>query len=192
MSVTLIWAEAAGRIIGQFAGKYHVPPAFDIIVDNPIETRQDVIDTLELLYKMPRPYTLLIYSLNVIPNTELERAITERGVELDGISSSFLTVPFRAANILFYLLATWKPPRWLFDKMLTWVRASNEDQKMYERTGATVKTIYLARRGYNQLKFMDFSVLPGRLAWVLSKLGVVKTCQQAFIKKYPKPAEKTY
>ena len=182
----------AGEVIGQFAGKYHVPPAFDIIVDNPIETRQDVIDTLELLYKMPRPYTLLIYSLKVIPNTELERAMSERGVELDGISSSFLSVPFRAANIMFYLLATWKPPRWIFDRMLKWVRASAEDQKMYPRIGVTVRTIYLARRGYNQLKFMDFSVLPGRLAWGLSKLGVVKTCQEAFIKKYPRPVEKTY
>ncbi|MDX6645572.1 MAG: anaerobic magnesium-protoporphyrin monomethyl ester cyclase, partial [Miltoncostaeaceae bacterium] len=64
----------AGRIITSFAPKYHIPAAFDIIMDNPIETKQDVVDTLELLYSMPRPFTLFIYSLKVIPNTELEKA----------------------------------------------------------------------------------------------------------------------
>ena len=50
--------EEAAEVIGSFAPKYHIPPAYDIIMDNPIETRQDVVDTLELLYRMPRPYTL--------------------------------------------------------------------------------------------------------------------------------------
>jgi hypothetical protein len=80
----------------------------------------------------------------------------------------------------------------MFDKMLTWVRASREDQKLYPRIGVTVRTIYLARRGYNQLRFMDFSVLPGRMAYVLSKVGLVSAFQKRFIKQYPKPVEKTY
>ena len=30
---------AAGSVASSFAPKYHIPPAYDIIMDNPIETR---------------------------------------------------------------------------------------------------------------------------------------------------------
>ena len=85
------------------------PPAYDIIMDNPIETRQDVVDTLELLYKMPRPYTLFIYSLKVIPNTEMEQAMKDRGVDLDEISANYAVIPARAANLILYVLAAVPP-----------------------------------------------------------------------------------
>ena len=64
----------AGKVIASFAPKYHIPAAYDIIMDNPIETRDDVKSTLQLLYLMDRPYTLFIYSLKVIPNTGLAAA----------------------------------------------------------------------------------------------------------------------
>ena len=83
----------AGEVIASFSPKYHIPPAYDIIVDNPIETRENVVETLELLYKIDRPYTLFIYSLKVIPNTDLERAMTERGVDMQGIDAGYLIVP---------------------------------------------------------------------------------------------------
>ena len=95
----------AGEVIASYAPKYHIPPAYDIIVDNPIETRENVVETLELLYKIDRPYTLFIYSLKVIPNTDLERAMTERGVDMQGIDAGYLIVPPRAANLLLYVLA---------------------------------------------------------------------------------------
>src|SRR5437588_12952225 len=67
---------------------------------------------------MPRPYTLFICSLKVIPNTELERAMKERGVELDEIDSGYFVIPPRVANLLLYLLCLWKPPRWLWTRLL--------------------------------------------------------------------------
>ena len=47
----------AAATLAEFA-RYHINPAYDVIVDNPIETRQDVVDTLELLYGLARPFTL--------------------------------------------------------------------------------------------------------------------------------------
>ena len=43
---------AAGEVNASFAPKYHIPPAYDIITDNPIETREDIKETLQLLYDM--------------------------------------------------------------------------------------------------------------------------------------------
>jgi radical SAM superfamily enzyme YgiQ (UPF0313 family) len=177
----------AGEVIGSFSGTYHIPPAYDIIVDNPIETRQDVVDTLELLYKMPRPYTLLIYSLKIIPNTDLERAMSERGVDLDGIDSSYMSIPPRAANLLLYVLALWRPPRWLFERLLRFVKPSAEQQRLYPRLGATLRTLYLAKRGVNHLRFMDFSVLPGRTAYLMWRVKLVGVCQRRFITRPPRP-----
>src|SRR5258708_30019049 len=47
----------AGEAIAAFAPKYHIPAAYDIIIDNPIETPDDVKSTPQLLYKIARPYT---------------------------------------------------------------------------------------------------------------------------------------
>ena len=46
----------------------------------------------------------------MIPNTELERLIKERGVELDAIDSSYFVIPPRVGNLLLYVLCLWRPP----------------------------------------------------------------------------------
>jgi anaerobic magnesium-protoporphyrin IX monomethyl ester cyclase len=177
----------AGRVIGTFSGKYHVAPAYDIIVDNPIETRQDVIDTLELMYTMDRPFTPYIYSLKVIPNTAMEQAMSDKGIDLEGISSSFMVVPPRAANILLYLISVWRPPRWFFDRLLRTVRASSEEQKMYPRLGTALRIAYLGKRALNHMKFIDFSVLPGRSGYLLWRLGIIGFLQKHFRRRPPRP-----
>jgi anaerobic magnesium-protoporphyrin IX monomethyl ester cyclase len=182
----------AGAVIGTFSGKYHIPPAYDIIVDNPVETRQDVLDTLELLYTIDRPYTLYIYSLKIIPNTELSRAMTERGVDLEGISSSYMVIPPRWGNLMLYVLAVWRPPRWLFDRLLRRVKPSSEEQPFHPRLGMVLRSAYLAKRAVDHLRFADVSVLPGRSGYVLWRLGVVGFLQRRFVKHPPRPDPKSY
>jgi radical SAM superfamily enzyme YgiQ (UPF0313 family) len=167
--------RAAGEVIGGFTGRgrYHLPPAYDLIVDNPVETRKDVIDTLQLIYDMPRPYTLFIYSLKVIPNTDLERMLRDRGVEVDEIDSGYFVIPPRVGNLLLYVLCLVKPPGWLWKLLLRRVRASTEPQLVYPRLGVMLRTLYLARRAIAHFARMDFSIFPGWTGYAFWRVGLV-------------------
>jgi radical SAM superfamily enzyme YgiQ (UPF0313 family) len=178
---------AAGEVISSLAPKYHLPPVYDIIMDNPIETRENVAETLQLLYDMPRPFTLLIYSLKVIPNTELERAMKERGVELDQIDSSYLVIPPRAANLLLYLLCIFKPPPWLWRRLLGLARASAEEQKLYPRLGMLLRLLYLVRRVAPHAKRLDFSITPGWIGYAFWRLGLVRLWHRRLNPRLPRP-----
>lgn len=180
--------ESAGEVCASFAPQYQIPPAYDIIMDNPIETRQDVVDTLELVYRLARPFVLLIYSLKVIPNTELEKQMRERGVEgMEGISASFWMLPPRWANIMLYLLVLWRPPRWLFDLLLKRVEASRTPQKMYPLTAMVLRTLYLAKRVFNHVRRMDFSIIPGWSGYVLWRLGITSFWWKYLTPRPPRP-----
>ena len=177
----------ATEIIAEFTPKYHVAPSYDIIMDNPVETRQDVIDTLELVYAMPRPYTLIIFSLKVIPNTGLAKEMLKRGIDLEQIDASYLQIPPRMANILLYLLGTWCPPRWLFDQLLKRVEASTTPQPLYPRIGLLFRFLFFGKKVINHLKFMDFSLMPGWISYYAYRIGLIDFWQRRVIKRMPRP-----
>jgi radical SAM superfamily enzyme YgiQ (UPF0313 family) len=177
----------ATEIISEFTPKYHVAPSYDIIMDNPIETRQDVIDTLELAYAMPRPYTFIIFSLRVIPNTGLAEEMLKRGIDLEQIDSSYLEIPPRMANILMYLLATWRPPRWLFDRLLQRVEASGTAQPLYPRIALILRALFFGKKVVNHLRLMDFSLMPGWISYCAYRIGIIDFWQRYVVKRMPRP-----
>lgn len=179
--------EASAAVNASFAPRYHIAPAYDIIVDNPIETRRDVLDTLELLYRLERPYTINLYSLKVIPNTELERAMREQGVDIEEISANYSTVPPRWANLLVYLVALVRPPRRLWERLLARVEASGTPQPLYPRLGFVLRSAFLAKRALSHLRFMDFSTLPGVPGWVAWRLGLVALWRRHLSPRPPRP-----
>ncbi len=179
--------EAAGEILASFAPRHHLPPSYDIIMDNPIETREDVVETLEMLYRMRRPFTLLMYSLKLIPNTELEESMREAGVDVEGISEGYSQLPPRWANVMLYTIAILRPPRWLWERMLTRVRASGDDPKLYPILGALMRTTYVVKRAFSHLRFMDFSNITGYPGYICWKLGIISLWNRALIHDYPRP-----
>jgi radical SAM superfamily enzyme YgiQ (UPF0313 family) len=181
---------AASQVCAEFAPKYQIPPAYDIIMDNPIETRQDVVDTLEMVYSFGRPFTLNVFSLKVIPNTELERTMKERGVDIEEISSNYVNIPPRWANLVLYLLVVWKPPRWLFDRLLRRVRASSEEQPLYPVRAGLLRAAYMIKRGLDHLRHLDFSTIPGYAGYIAWKVGLVEFWWRRVIPKMEKPARK--
>ncbi|MBU1627472.1 cobalamin-dependent protein [bacterium] len=58
----------ASRNINRFK-KIILPPDYHLILDNPWETTEDILDTLNLVLKLPRPFFLKPSSLVLYPNT---------------------------------------------------------------------------------------------------------------------------
>ena len=140
------------------------------------------------LWAFAAGYTLLIYSLKVIPNTELADVLKQRGIDLDAIDDSYLIVPPRVANLLLYLLVLWRPPRWLWARLLRRVRASSEPQQLYPRIGMVLRTLYLTKRVLGHLRVMDLSITPGKISHWLWRLGVVGLWQRWLVRHPPRPA----
>lgn len=74
-----IQVEKAARLINEFKDKLRMLPHYDIILDNPWETDEDLISTLMFLARIPVPHQIQYFSLTFYPGTELyERAKRER------------------------------------------------------------------------------------------------------------------
>ena len=67
------------KIINEFRERIKFP-MYDVIVDNPYESRKDKYETIKLISKIPRPYYLQLFSLTFFP----ESALYERALQ-DGI-----------------------------------------------------------------------------------------------------------
>ena len=165
--------------------RYMTSPAYDIIVDNPIETREDVIDTLKLMYRMRRPFTFNMFSLRVMPNTDLAKQFESLNISTDEMAKrNYLDLNPTYANCLLVLLSVFHPPRWLFHRLLKQVKAMNEQQPLYPRLLMFVRLLMLSKRGLSHLRFMDFSVLPGRMAWTMWRLGIVRFWNRHLVPKF--------
>ena len=95
-----------------------IAPDYHIIIDNPWETIDDTIDTLNLLYKLPKPYGLCIASLVFFPKTELYNKAIAEGIIKDELKDiyrrPFYTPPKRSyANLIIYLFTFGHVPRFI-------------------------------------------------------------------------------
>jgi anaerobic magnesium-protoporphyrin IX monomethyl ester cyclase len=181
--------EQAARSISEFS-RYHINPAYDIIVDNPVETRQDVVDTLELVYRLARPFTLQIYSLRVIPNTVLETQLEDEGLDIEQINRNYTVLRPTFANVILYLLMVWRPPRWLFDRLLTKVRAYGEPQPSYPILIRLARIPWLILQGLRHLRAGEFSVITGYTGYILWRTGILSLWSKLFRRKLELPAER--
>jgi len=178
--------ELAAQIISEFKD-YQINPAYDLIVDNPVETRQDVVDTLELVYRLARPFTLNIFSLRIIPNTVLEQQMKENGIDLEQINANYMSLRPNLANVLLFLLMWYRPPRWLFERLLKGVRAHGEPQREHRLLLFLVRIPWLALQASRHLRWGEFSVITGKVGYVLWRTGVLPLWWKLFRPKMKLP-----
>ncbi|WP_161539551.1 B12-binding domain-containing radical SAM protein [Paramagnetospirillum kuznetsovii] len=175
-------------ILAAAARKYDmIPPAYDIIADNPLETRSDIVETLRFLYELDRPFTLTIFSLRVFPKTKLWEyfAVHPEMGDPRKINSSYLDTRKTMGNVLHYVLGTVKPPKWIFDRLLGFVRGYDEEQPDYPVLHFLAKNIYLTKRAIDHLTRLDFTVIVGGWTYYMWKLGLVSGPKRGTIPPTP-------
>ena len=174
----------SARIINKFK-KFMIPPAYDIILDNPIETREDVVTNLEFIRELPRPFTLNVFSLRVIPNTSLEKKLKMMKISLDEISANYVGVFPSLANCLVFIMAAMPIPDWVFQRWLKKVQPVLSPQKHHPYLLAVCRAVFLVRRFFDHLKFMDFTVITGnKIVYLAWKVGLVKFWQKHILAKF--------
>ena len=149
-----------------------------------------MIDTLELIYRMARPFTLNIFSLRVIPNTTLEKQMLERGFDVEQINENYRALRPTFANVLLYILMVWRPPRKLFDHWLTKVRAYNEEQESHGVLIRLVRIPWLIQQGLRHLSHGEFSEITGYPGYILWKIGALALLKRIFCRKLELPEER--
>ena len=71
--------KSAIACVERFRAQMPSPPSYQFIIDNPYETVEETIQTLELLLELPRPGDNPVFSLMLFPGTELYRQAREDG-----------------------------------------------------------------------------------------------------------------
>lgn len=108
--------ENCARIVHEFKSKIPLPK-YDIILNNPWETIENLTETLMLFARLSKPYSMNMFSLTFYPGTELYTKAVADGIvkddlkdvyrknynfRADGISGRLLNESY--INNLFYLL----------------------------------------------------------------------------------------
>ena len=179
--------KEAMKILNKFK-RYMMPPSYDIIVENPVENPEDTRATIDMVYEMPRPFALNIFALRLIPNTKLEKDIKDRGIDIPTIKENYHTGYHRTlGNALIFALTVYKIPRWLFNILRKKVYPVHTKQPHYPILFWFCRTSYLIKRAFDHLRFMDFSILPGKTGYYLWKFGIINFWKRFILKRYHLP-----
>jgi len=71
---------------------------YDIILDNPWDTDEDLIETLMFLSKLPTPFILNIFSLSFFPGTDLYRKAKKEGIIKDDLNDIYRKYYYGCTN----------------------------------------------------------------------------------------------
>lgn len=93
----------AGQILARFIPPLD-PPKYDIILDNPYETMEDLQQTIQLMLRIPPPYQVQPFSLVFIPGTDLHTRAMQDGLIRDEQRQIYRKQFHVAGNIYFKFL----------------------------------------------------------------------------------------
>ena len=115
----------------------------------------------------------------------MAKDIEDRGLKVPPIDKNYFIDHHRTlGNCLVFALTFWKMPRWLYKILRNKVYPVHTKQPSYPILFMFVRTLYYIKRAFDHLRFMDFSVLPGKPGYFLLKLGVIKFWKKFVLKPY--------
>lgn len=153
----------AAALINRFSSKMLIPD-YHVILDNPWETNDDVMDTLRLLLSLPGKFKLQISSLVLFPGTDLNKKAQEEGMlkdELNEVCRKPFTFPKGTyLNYLIYLSGFPRFPRFLLrflsKNIFVGLFYTQKPSKFYEFLFVLTDRIRLVIKGVTALITGDF------------------------------------
>jgi len=140
---------------------------------------------------MPRPFNPNVFALRIIPNTQLAKDFEEKGLDVPLIDQNYHSGFHRTlGNTLVFALAVWKMPRWLYKILRDKTYPVQSKQPHYPILFKFFHTTYLVSRAVDYLRFLDFSLLPGKVGYFLWKFRIINFWQRFFLKHYQLPNKK--
>ena len=155
-------------------------PSYDLIVDNPMETAEDLAATLDFLYRMPRPFILNVFPLMVIPGTELAAIAAARALELPGIKQGQASNSY--ANALVIVLSLWRPPRRVYQAMRRRLLAHGPRGRVDPVVMMLLLSALNLKRALSHIRYGHLAVLPTAPTWVLWRIGLVRLLNRRTIR----------
>ncbi len=124
--------------------------AYDLILDNPFESKKDILETIDLLSRLPSPYTLNLSSLTFFPGTRMYELARAAGYVKDNVRDVYLKlyhgVDNNYLNLIIVLFSIGKvPPRLL--KLLTAEKMVKRLNRVPSRIFGFFLLMGFARRG---------------------------------------------
>lgn len=163
---------------------YIIPPLYDIIVDNPVETSEDIEASLRLVNGLKRPCTVLLFSLRYIPNTELGNRFEQLGIDLPSMEKRrYSTINPTWPNVLMAVCVVIQLPDALFARVLPWVMARMEIRPILGLSLLFLRILAITRRVSHLIVRLDFSEAFGRAGWLLWKIGILQFAWRRSMKK---------
>tara|TARA_B100001964_G_scaffold32370_1_gene33999 strand:+ start:336 stop:1793 length:1458 start_codon:yes stop_codon:yes gene_type:complete len=121
---------------------------YDLILDNPWETREEKVEGLDFLKSLPRPYIISYFSLVFYPEVELSKKAIEDGYVTDELADvyrkSYQIPKANYINLLFYLLKYYgigKVPYLLMVVLSSRLVISALDNKLTEAIGESISKL---------------------------------------------------
>jgi hypothetical protein len=75
------------RCLKKLSKKYRFLPSYDFIIDSPWEMDEDKLSTLKLICQIPKPFSIVLFSLSFYPGTKLHARALKEGLINGPLSS---------------------------------------------------------------------------------------------------------
>ncbi len=156
----------AAAIFHRYRKKLY-PPCYHVILDNPWESSKDVVETINLVLKLPRPLWLRKASLICFPGTELYLMAKRDGIikneadeQREIYSKPFIVFKGSYVNFLMYLAGFSYFPRWVVRLLSTdfflWLFDRRSLSHLYTGLNSAGEFLILLFKGLRALLTGDF------------------------------------